>query len=282
MRIGISAPLPPQPPAYAPDPAVMAREAERLGFESYWQPEHVVSPMVKVHRANFFPAGNVAGYVAPLIALARASAATSDIKLGTAVLLAPEHNAIHLAKETATLDRYSGGRMLVGLGAGWFREEMEIMGGDYDHRWRHTIETVQVLKELWTSDAAEYHGRYYDFPPLVCSPRPLQAPHPPLLLGGRSTPRLFERVARWADGWIPHTITPEQIREGRETMSRLATEAGRDPDSIEISAFRHDLDRDLVKQFEQAGASRCVAMVLGVETEAEGLARYRQLAEDLL
>ena len=150
MHIGITAPLPPPPPFNNQDPATLAQEAERLGFDSYWQHEHIISPMVKVGRRHFFPQGDVAGYADPLVALARASGATQRIKLGTSVILAPERNAITLAKEAATLDLMSGGRLLLGIGTGWLEQEARIMGGNFARRWHQTVETVLALKELWT------------------------------------------------------------------------------------------------------------------------------------
>ena len=162
MSVGTSIPL----PAYTLDPAFMARTAESLGFESIWYAEH---PILPVQSASQFPSGGeipwtYAHFADPYIALARASGATSTIKLGTGITLVPERNPLMLAKEIATLDRISGGRFLFGIGAGWNREETEIFGGDFDHRWTQTREAVDVMKELWTKDEAEFHGTYYDFP----------------------------------------------------------------------------------------------------------------------
>ena len=173
MSIGTSVPL----PAYTIDPAFMAKKAEELGFESIWYAEH---PAVPVHSASPFPAtgGEIpwtySHFTDPYIALARASGVTRTIKLGTGITLVPERNPLLLAKEIASLDRFSGGRFLFGIGTGWLREETELMGGDFEHRWTQTREAIEVMKALWTHDEAEYHGRYFDFPLVRSFPKPAQ------------------------------------------------------------------------------------------------------------
>ena len=153
----------------------MAKKAEELGFESIWYAEH---PAVPVESDSPFPAtgGEIpwtySHFTDPYIALARASGATSAIKLGTGITLVPERNPLLLAKEIASLDRFSGGRFLFGIGTGWLREETEIFGGDFEHRWTQTREALEVMKELWTKDEAEYHGKYFNFPPVKSYPKP--------------------------------------------------------------------------------------------------------------
>ena len=175
---------------YSADPATLARKAEDLGFESFWVPEH---PVLPVRTTSPFPAPSDDGripdsynrIVDPFVALSRASAVTQTIKLGTGVCLIPERNPLLLAKEVATLDHFSGGRFIFGIGAGWLKEETEIMGGDFANRWTQTWEAILAMKELWTKEEAEYHGRFYDFPPVRSFPRPVQRPHPPVLLGSK-------------------------------------------------------------------------------------------------
>jgi len=185
MAVGIVVPL----PAYTVDAAFIAKKAEELGFESIWYHEH---PILPVHSDSPFPSTGGAipetyrHFTDPYIALARASAVTNKIKLATGITLVPERNPLILAKQIASLDHYSGGRFLFGIGAGWNREETTLMGGDFDHRWTQTREAVLAMKELWTKDEAEFHGRYYDFPPVYCYPKPVQKPHPPVLLGGHA------------------------------------------------------------------------------------------------
>ena len=187
MSIGVSIPL----PAYLVDPALIAKKAEDLGFESIWYAEH---PAVPVHSNSPFPSTggeipeNYSHFTDPYIALARASGVTSTIKLGTGITLVPERNPLLLAKEIAALDLYSGGRFLFGVGTGWLREETELMGGNFDHRWSQTREAIEVMKALWTNEVAEFHGEYFDFPPVKSYPKPVQKPHPPVILGGMAPP----------------------------------------------------------------------------------------------
>src|SRR5438309_11729367 len=138
--------------------------------------------------------------VDPFVALARASAVTTRLKLGTGITLVPERNPLLLAKEIATLDYFSKGRFLFGIGAGWNKEETEIMGGDFTHRWTQTREAIEAMQALWANDAAEYHGTYYDFPLVRSFPRPVQRPHPSIFLGGSAT-QVFQRTGAYGDGW---------------------------------------------------------------------------------
>ena len=256
MTVGTSVPL----PAYDFDPAFVAQKAEELGFESIWYAEH---PILPVQSASPFPSTggaipeSYAHFTDPYMALARASGVTTKIKLGTGITLVPERNPLLLAKEIATLDRYSGGRFLFGIGTGWNREETEIMGGDFDHRWTQTREAIQVMKELWTKEEAEFHGRYFSFPPVRCNPKPVQDPHPPVILGGMAR-NVLQRVATVADGWLPNRVTPAQVEESRKTLDTLAAEHGRDPASLTISVYGQPADRELVQSYLNAGANRVV------------------------
>ena len=207
------------------DPALLAKRAEELGFESFWVPEHAILPV----RTTSPYAGSADGVIPeeygrivdPFVALARASAVTTTIKLGTGICLVPERNPLLLAKEIATLDRYSDGRFIFGIGAGWLREETEIMGADFDHRWTQTRESIEAMKQLWTQDEAEYHGTYYDFPPVKSIPKPVQSPHPPVYLGGKAR-NVFRRVVAYGDGWMPNRTSAS----GNPRRPRHAGRAG--------------------------------------------------------
>ena len=219
----------------------------------------------------------------PFMALARASAVTNTIKLGTGICLVPEHNPLLLAKEVATLDRLSGGRFIFGVGAGWLQEETEIMGGDFPHRWTQVKESVLAMKELWTKDEAEYHGRYYNFPLVRSNPKPVQKPHPPIFLGG-SAKNVFKRVVEWGDGWMPALPSLKELEQGRAQINELAAQAGRDPSSIEIHAFGRPgqfRDREAIKELERAGADR-VTVWLEQTEGAEALAEIDELARLVL
>lgn len=280
MNIGISSFL----TDYSVEVAALARRAEELGFESLWLPEHPILPVNTATPWPGSPDGKIpkvyADIVDPFVALARASAVTTRLKLGTGICLVPERNPLLLAKEVATLDRYSGGRFLFGIGAGWLREETEIMGGDFQHRWSQTREAVQAMKQLWTRTRAEFHGKYYDFPPVYSFPKPAQKPHPPVLLGGMAA-NVFKRVVEWGDGWMPNRVTPEQVKQGRAKLDELAQAAGRDPRAIQVTVYGQPPDRDLIRRFEDAGADRVVVR-LSTAPEQEALAELEQIAEKVL
>ncbi|HEU0021504.1 MAG TPA: LLM class F420-dependent oxidoreductase [Dehalococcoidia bacterium] len=279
MNVGTSVPL----PAYTIDPAFMARKAEEVGFESIWYAEH---PVLPVHSQSPFPSGGpipetYAHFADPYIALARASGVTSTIKLATGITLVPERNPLLLAKEIATLDRFSNGRFLFGIGAGWNREETEIFGGDFDHRWTQVRESVLVMKELWTREEAEYHGRYYDFPPVKCNPKPVQKPYPPIILGGMAR-NVLRRVASWGDGWMPNRITPAELEKGRAMLDTLAAEMGRDPASLTITVYGQAPNGDTVQSLLNAGADRVVVRPEHVDTEEEMGQQLERMAEAVL
>ena len=262
MKIGIFIPL----TDWLGNIAPIAQKTEALGFESIWLPEHVFIP---VHTASPY-GGSADGKipetmphtVSPFIALASASGATSTIKLGTGVCLVPQHHVLDLAWQVATLDMYCGGRFLFGIGSGWLREEGEIYGVDWEHRGAHLRESMLAMKELWTKEEAEYHGKYIDFPLLRANPKPTQKPHPPIIVGG-TAPSVFRRVVGWGNGWMPTgPVELEVIRRGRETIDRLATEAGRDPESIDITSFNLPADPELAKRYEEANVDRWVVRLI--------------------
>ena len=278
MNVGVSVPL----PAYLVDVGFMAKTAEALGFESFWCAEH---PFIPVQSASRFPGSedgvipeSYSHFVDPFVALARASGTTTRIKLGTGIVLVPERHPLLLAKAVSTLDLFSGGRFLFGIGAGWLREETEIMGGDFDHRWTQTRESVLAMKELWTKPEAEFHGHYYNFPLVRSYPKPKQKPHPPVILGGGAK-RVLERVVAWGDGWLPNRITPDQLRESRATLDRLAKDAGRDPNAITISVHGQPADRDLIRRLLDAGATRVLVRPATVKTDAEMGAELERIAK---
>ena len=280
MNVGTSIPL----PAYTVDSAFIARKAEELGFESIWYAEH---PAVPVHSDSPFPStgGEIpwtySHFSEPYIALARASAVTSTINLGTGITLVPERNPLLLAKEIAALDYYSGGRFLFGVGTGWLKEETEMMGGDFEHRWTQTKEAILAMKELWTKEEAEFHGQYFDFPPVRSYPKPAQKPHPPVILGGMAR-NVLRRVINIADGWLPNRVTPAQVEESRAKLDAMAAEVGRDPASITISVYGQEPDRAIVQSLLSAGANRVVVRPDYYDSE-EGMGQeLERMAEAVL
>lgn len=269
------------------DPAVLAQKAEELGFESFWVPEHAMLPVKTSSPYPGSPDGIIppsyGRIVDPFVALARASAVTQRIKLGTGICLVPERNPLLLAKEIATLDHFSGGRFIFGIGAGWLKEETEIMGGDFPHRWAQTRDAILAMKELWTKEEAEYHGTHYHFPSVRSFPKPAQKPHPPVFLGGRAR-NAFKRVVEWGDGWMPNRTSVDEVRHGRAILNELAEQAGRDPRSIEVMAFGaagQFRDRAVIQELEEAGANRVTIWLTQTAGNA-ALAEIEEIAQQVL
>jgi probable F420-dependent oxidoreductase len=269
------------------DPAVLAKRAEELGFASFWVPEH---PIIPLKTSSPYPASRdgvipdaYGRILDPFIALARASAVTTRLQLGTGICLIPERNPLLLAKEVATLDKLSGGRFLFGIGAGWLREETEIMGGNFDRRWGQTKEAIMAMKELWTKAEAAYQGKFYNFPAVRSFPKPAQQPHPPIFMGG-SSPHVFKRVVEWGDGWMPVLSPVEEIQRGRAILNELAQKVGRDPKSIQVLAFGQAgkfRTRDEIKALEKAGTDHVTIWLTKSETK-EAVAELEQLAREVL
>ena len=192
------------PTDYSIGPVELAREVEARGFESLWFPEHTHIP---TNRESPYPGGGelpqeYSHTLDPFVALGAAAAVTERIKLGTGISLVVERDPIVLAKEVATLDQISNGRVLLGIGGGWNREEMSNHGTDPTHRWKLMRERIEAMKAIWTQDEAEYHGEFVDFDPIWSWPKPVQRPHPPIILGNAGAGAV-RRVVRYADEWMP-------------------------------------------------------------------------------
>jgi len=280
MEVGIST----FPTDYSIDIAILAKKAEDFGYDSLWLAEHPILPVNSKTPWPGSPDGKIpkkyADTADPFVALGRASAVTEKLLLGTGICLVPERNPLILAKEIATLDMYSKGRFLFGIGAGWLREETEIMGGDFPHRWTQTREAVMAMKELWATVESEYHGTYYDFPPVYSFPMPTQRPHPPIYLGGHAK-NVFKRLVSWGNAWMPNRITPQEIEDGRKQIESLCIESGRDPNEIGITVYGVAADRELLKDFESAGAERAVVSIDSVE-EKQAIEQLEDMAGKLL
>jgi probable F420-dependent oxidoreductase len=280
MSIGLCMPL----PAYTINPAFMGRKAEELGFDSIWYAEH---PAVPVESDSPFPStgGEIpwtySHFTDPYIALAMAAAVTTTLKLGTGITLVPQRNPLILAKEIAALDLHSGGRYTFGVGTGWLREEVEIFGGNFKRRWTQTREALDVMKALWTQDAAEYHGEFYDFPPVRSYPKPATKPYPPIVIGGAAE-RVLQRIVDHADGWLPNRVTPQSLEDARAELDRLATAAGRDPSSITINVYGQEPKREVIQPLFDAGANEVIVRLTHVETEQEMDEQMERVAEAVL
>ncbi|MGZ6227459.1 MAG: LLM class F420-dependent oxidoreductase [Candidatus Binataceae bacterium] len=249
------------------DLAEIARTLEQLGYESLWIAEHPVIPVGMQTRFPFTPDGKLPDHYArwadPFIALTLAAAVTKKIKLGTGVCLLPERETLVTAKVAASLDLFSGGRFLLGVGAGWLREETEAMGANFGQRWKRTREAVEVMRILWTKREASYQGEMIKFPPLRSEPKPIQKAGPPVLLGAHG-PKALERVARTYDGWMPLVASPEELKESVAQLRKLAAERGRDPGSILISPLiepgENGPSADEVKRYRAADATRLILL----------------------
>jgi len=256
----------------------IAQRVEGLGFESLWIPEH---PVIPVGFKTEVPGGgklpdHYNRWADPFIALTVAATATKRIKLATGICLLPERNALMTAKVIATLDMYSGGRVILGVGAGWLREETEAMGANFRLRWKQLRETAEAMRICWTQPEPSYQGELVQFPPVYCDPKPVQKSGPPIFLGGH-VPKALERVARTYDGWCPLSNDPADYGNKVATIRQLAKEAGRNPDSLTMSAFVDPLNGalsdDTMKAFRGAGASRIVLFSQAFAKEiAEGKA----------
>jgi probable F420-dependent oxidoreductase len=204
-----------------------------------------------------------------------AAQATTNFKIATAICLVPERNPILLAKEVATLDHFSDGRLLFGVGAGWLADESEIMGANFARRWAMTREYVRAMKEIWTKPQAAFEGEFVRFPAVKSYPKPRQKPHPPIHIGsnvsGPSCERALKNVVAIGDGWMPYGISPARLGRELATLKRLCVEAGRDFSAIEITAYPPPNQmakcggdhRRMIEEYRAAGAHR---MVLGPDT----------------
>jgi probable F420-dependent oxidoreductase len=237
----------------------LAREAEARGFESLWVPEHTHIP---TSRRTPFPGGGelpreYSHTLDPFVSLMAAAAATSRLKVGTGICLIIQRDTITTAKEVATLDLLSGGRFLFGLGGGWNQDEMENHGTDYKSRFRKLTEQVRAMKEIWTREAASFHGEFVRFDPVWSWPKPVQKPHPPVLLGGESSHTL-QRVVDCCEGWFPRGRSGERVLSGLRELRERAAKAGRDPKTISTSVFGAPADRAVLDQWREAGVTRAI------------------------
>jgi probable F420-dependent oxidoreductase len=247
---------------YAIRPDELAREAEGRGFESLWLPEHTHIP---TSRRSPWPGGGDLPeeywHTYDLfVALTAAAMATTRIRVATGICLLIERDPITTAKEVASLDMLSGGRFIFGIGGGWNAEEMENHGTSFKKRWRLLRERVLAMKEIWTRDEAEYHGEFVNFDKIWSYPKPVQKPHPPILMGGDG-PTTFDRVIEYCDGWMPIGVRMTGLMEKIAELRRRAEQAGRDPGKISISISGAKPDRSVIDEYEAAGIERMIFMV---------------------
>ena len=242
----------------------ICRRAEAVGFESVWGGEHVIYP---THYESPYPYTEDGRMPAepetlipdPLIWLAYVAAAAPSLRLGTCILILPQRNPLVLAKEIATLDHLSGGRVELGIGVGWLREEFDALGVPWERRGARTDEYVAALRAVWAGPHAEFHGEFVDFDPVTCSPRPVQE-RVPIMVGG-DTDVAIRRAARLADGYFPGANDPAELERLIGEVAKQAEEHGRDPADIEINAIFGAQMADPaagVEQLTELGVSRAM------------------------
>ena len=206
----------------------LAVRAEQLGFDSVWASEHVFNVSYVYDRIGTKP------YYEPLTILTYVASMTTTIGLGTSVLVLPYHNPIRLAKVAATLDVLSGGRVMLGVGGGVIEEELEAMGSPYAERGAISDESLDIMIELWTKEDPSFDGKYHQFSGMKFTPKPVQKPHIPIIIGGTSRAAI-RRAARVGTVWHPTAMAPEPLAESIDYLKEQAVKAGRDPSGIKVS-----------------------------------------------
>jgi probable F420-dependent oxidoreductase len=242
------------PADYGINMAELARALEDRGFDSLFVPEHTHIP---ASRKSPFPGGGelpkrYSHTHDPFVALSFAAAATRKLKLGTGILLVPQHEPIVTAKAIASLDQLSGGRFIFGIGGGWNVEEMENHGAKYQTRFKQMREHVLAMKELWTKDEASYDGEFVKFDRVWSWPKPAQRPHPPVILGGE-TDHTLRRVIEYCDGWFPRPRGGFDCVQGVARLRQMAEKAGRDPSTITTIVFGAANDAKALESYDKAG-----------------------------
>ena len=262
----------------------LAARVEALGFESLFLPEH---PVIPERFESQYPGGGPLPdeyrmMVDPYVGLAAAAGATRSIRLGTSISLILERRPLLAAKAIATLDRVSHGRVVLGIGSGWLREEGDVFNVDWERRGSQMREFVAAMKVCWTDEVSSFDGRYVRFPEVIVEPKPVQRPHPPILIAGELA-LAARRAAEWGNGWMPRYLwsTPEMVEDGRRRMEEAWRERGRDPDSIDITLFGCRRDRAEIARWADAGVTR-ILFVLPMEGEADTVARLERIAERVM
>lgn len=250
---------------YAIRPDDFAKECEERGFESVWFPEHTHIP---ASRKSPFPGGGDLPkdywHTHDLFtSLMAAAAATKTIKVGSGICLVIEHDPIKLAKEVATVDQLSNGRLLFGIGGGWNAEEMENHGTPFNRRWRVLREKIEAMKVIWSEEEAEYHGEFVNFDPIWSHPKPLQKPHPPILLGSHTESGL-NRIAKYCDGWLPIGAMMPDFKASIGDLRARVESVGRKGADIGVSSFMAPAEEPVLQQYQEMGVERAI---FGVPSE---------------
>jgi probable F420-dependent oxidoreductase len=239
----------------------LAQALEARGFESMWAPEHSHIPTSR--RSPYQAGGDLPKQyyevMDPFVSLAAAAAVTETIKLGTGVCLVIQRDTIQTAKSVASLDQVSGGRFLFGIGGGWNAEEMEDHGTEFRTRFKKMREQIEAMKEIWTKDAAEYHGDLVEFGPMAAWPKPVQKPHPPVIVGG-AFPHSARRALRYGDGWIPNASRQQyaDVTDFLPQFKQMATEMGRAIAAVPVTIWGATEDYDRLRRYQDQGIARVI------------------------
>jgi probable F420-dependent oxidoreductase len=241
------------PTDYGIDMSELGRALEDRGFKSLYLPEHTHIPL---SRRTPFPGGGelpkrYSHTHDPFVALSFAAAVTKKLKLGTGILLVPQHEPIVTAKAIASLDQLSGGRFVFGIGGGWNVDEMENHGATHANRFKIMREHVLAMKALWTEEKASYHGEFVKFDPVWSWPKPTQKPNPPILLGGE-TDHTLRRIIEYCDGWLPRPRGFDPV-QGIERLHRMASEKKRDPKTLSVTVFGAPADSAVLASYAKSG-----------------------------
>jgi probable F420-dependent oxidoreductase len=241
---------------YSMTPAALARALEERGFDILWAPEHSHIPL---SRKTPFVLGTELpkryyDVMDPFVTLTAAAAATKTLRLGTGVCLIAQRDPIQTAKLVASIDQVSGGRFVFGVGNGWNQDEMENHGTVFGSRHKLARERVEAMKAIWRQEAAEYHGEFVDFGPMAAWPKPVQKPHPPILVGG-AFPYSARRAVRYGDGWMPQVTSSDKapLSEVIPRFRQMAAEAGRDPAALRIIIGSQPPDLALIESYAKLG-----------------------------
>ncbi|MGH7115899.1 MAG: LLM class F420-dependent oxidoreductase [Stellaceae bacterium] len=246
---------------YSMAPGEFGQALEARGFESVWAPEHSHIPS---SRRSQPASGGALGrqyydVMDPFVTLTAAAMATKTLKLATGVCLVIQRDTIQTAKLVASLDQVSGGRFLFGIGGGWNQEEMADHGTEFKSRFKKMREQIEAMRAIWTEEEPEYHGDIVDFAKMRTWPKPVQRPHPPVIVGG-AFPYSARRAIRYGDGWVPNASRPSyaDVAEFLPQFRQMASEAGRDPALVPISIFGAPDDPDRLKRYRDQGVARAV------------------------
>jgi probable F420-dependent oxidoreductase len=272
MKIGLFTPLanPFATPAYL---NALGTAAEERGFDSIWVAEHVV--LFDEYQSAYpyaadgrIPVAPQSGIIDPFVALGFLASATSSIRLGTGICLVPQRNPVYTAKEAASVDWLSGGRLDLGVGVGWLAEESQALGVPFERRGARCRAYLEVMRTLWCDDVSQYDGEFYQLAPTRQFPKPVQQPHPPIHFGGESNAAL-RRVADLGQGWYGFNLTPDAAAERIGVLDAMLRKRGRRRDDVQVSIcpYMQQMTPDMIGQYAKAGVDRLILIAAAADEQ---------------